>query len=187
MFLLIIYIVTINQSKTFKSENDIFRSVFECETTEDKKHVVEDEEFNRPQEQCKAALVTALQTKRSSPGKETKNLSVIVESSREYKSSSSGSSGISTFQGRSFKNYPYTVDMKGATMSSTLHNTYKAKKLSLTGYEASSDSTYGTKSRISVTEKFSSAKEPSVPSDHYMDEVKDEVSNNFTKLYIRSG
>ena len=73
-----------------------------------------------------------------------KNLSVIVETSREYRSSSSASSGASTIGFRSSKHFPYTPsETKNSKINLTGSHTnlQKTKVQSYTtGYEASSES-----------------------------------------------
>lgn len=83
-------------------------------------------------------------TRKLSPRKEDnfgKNLSVIVETSREYKSSSSGSGGASTFGLRSFKNVYTPSEARSSKYSLTPYNTglQKTKGQSLNGYEASTE------------------------------------------------
>lgn len=72
-----------------------------------------------------------------------KNLSVIAETSREYRSSSSASSGASTLALRSSKNLPHTPsDIRNSKQSLTTSHTIllKTKLQNYTGYEASSES-----------------------------------------------
>lgn len=108
-----------------------------------------------------------LESRKTPPRKEDnyKNLSVIAETSREYKSSSSGSSGVTTFALRPSKNFPYTPSELRSTkfsLTSTMSShiiLQKTRGLSMNGYEGSNEFSHTTGFRNA--EKFISLYETS--------------------------
>lgn len=155
---------TPNPRKSFHNKPDFNESVFVAEQSDKQNPPIRQQTSNaEPRRFSILNENNGLECRKTPPRKDEnyKNLSVIAETSREYKSSSSGSSGVSTFALRPSKNFPYTPsELRSTKFSLTsshiIHQ--KTKGLSMNGYEASNEYSHTTGFRHAETNEVAITK-----------------------------